>query len=63
MTCDNSFQAHIVQGALLNEGITSVLHNEMTSNVFGAFCRTIAGVEVFVYEKDYERALRVVNGH
>ena len=32
-TCDDAFQAHVIQGALENEGIASVLHNENTSNV------------------------------
>ena len=33
ITCDEAFQAHIIQGALENEGIASVLHNENTSTV------------------------------
>ena len=28
-TCYDSFQAQIIQGALENEGITSVLHNRV----------------------------------
>lgn len=28
ITCDDAFQAHVIQGALENEGIASVLHNE-----------------------------------
>ena len=28
MTCNDAAQAHIIQGALENEGISSLLHNE-----------------------------------
>ena len=28
ITCDGAFQARLIQGALENEGIASVLHNE-----------------------------------
>lgn len=33
ITCDDAFQAHVIQGALKNEGIASVLHNENMSSV------------------------------
>ena len=33
ITCDGAFQARLIQGALENEGIASVLHNENTSNI------------------------------
>lgn len=28
ITCDDAFQAHVIQGALKNEGIASVLYGE-----------------------------------
>ena len=56
-TCDDAFQAHVIQGALENEGIVSVLHNENMSNVMRGYGSEIAGVDVLVYEEDYDKAL------
>lgn len=60
ITCDEAFQARLIQGALENEGIASVLHNENTSNVLRGYGTTIAGVDVLVYEDDYERAMALL---
>ena len=60
ITCDDAFRAHLIQGALENEGISSVLHNENTSAVLRGFQRDLAGVDIFVYEDDYEAALQVL---
>lgn len=57
ITCNDAFQAHVIQGALENEGITSVLHNENMSGVMRGYVSDIAGVDVLVYEDDYDRAL------
>lgn len=38
ITCDDAFQAHVIQGALKNEGIASVLHNENMSSVMRGIC-------------------------
>ena len=59
-TCDDAFQAHVIQGALENEGIASVLHNENTSNVLRGLVSTISGVDIFVYEKDYSAAMALL---
>jgi chromosome segregation ATPase len=58
MTCADTVQAHIIQGALANEGIESVLHNENISELFPG----VAGlaVQIFVVESDYERALQII---
>lgn len=40
-----------------NEGIVSVLHNENMSNVMRGYGSEIAGVDVLVYEEDYDKAL------
>ena len=53
-------QAHIFQGALENEGIESLLHNENLSSLLKSCVSNISGVDIFVYEKDYERALQVL---
>ena len=60
ITCDDAFQAHVIQGALANEGIASVLHNENTSNILRGLTPTITGVDILVYEDDYERAMTLL---
>lgn len=60
ITCNDAIQAHILQGALENEGIDSVLHNENFSNLYRGFVSNIAGVDIFVVEEDYEKAIQVL---
>ncbi|MEL5896037.1 DUF2007 domain-containing protein [Bacteroides sp. GD17] len=60
ITCNDAFQAHVIQGALENEGITSILHNENMSGVMRGYISDIAGVDVLVYEDDYDNALRLL---
>lgn len=60
MTCNDAFQAQIISGALENEGIPSVLHNVNTSYVLRGAISQIAGVDIFVYEADYNRALEIL---
>ncbi len=57
ITCPDAAQAHIIQGALENEGIASVLHNENMSTVMRGYTSEITGVDVLVYEKDYDGAV------
>ena len=57
IACDDAFRAHLIQGALDNEGIPSVIHNENTSNVMRGFVSNLSGVDVLVYEADYRKAL------
>lgn len=56
ITCNDSFQAQVIQGALNNEGIASVLHNVHTSDVLRGFDSSVTGVDILVYENDYEKA-------
>lgn len=60
ITCEDPFKAHVIQGALENEGIASVLHNENASNVLRGLTPTITGVDILVYEDDYERAMALL---
>ena len=46
ITCDDAFQAHVIQGALKNEGIASVLHNENMSSVMRGYVRDVTGVDI-----------------
>ncbi len=60
-TCIDAMQAHILQGALENEGIVSVLHNENFSSLLPGYANIMgAGVQIFVMECDYEKALVII---
>lgn len=59
ITCDSSFQARLILGALENEGIAGILHNENSSNILKGYINNI-GVDIFVYEDEYEKALKVL---
>lgn len=56
ITCDEAFQAITFKVLWKMMGIASVLHNENTSTVLRGYTREIAGVDVLVYEDDYDRA-------
>lgn len=60
ITCNDSIQAHIIQGALANEGIESVLHNENMSTLLSGCTTGISGVDVLVADSDYEAAVRLL---
>mgnify|MGYP000410661817 CR=1 FL=1 len=60
ITCNDAAQAHIIQGALENEGISSLLHNENMSTLLRGYINDIAGVDVLVDEADYEAAVRLL---
>lgn len=60
ITCNNAMQAHIIQGALENEGIGSVLHNENFSALMSGYLSEIAGVDLLVNETDYPAAFEVL---
>lgn len=47
ITCDSSFQARLILGALENEGIAGILHNENSSNILKGYINNI-GVDIFV---------------
>jgi hypothetical protein len=58
-TCDNAMHAHILQGALENEGIPSMLQNELSASV--ALQGMIGmGVQILVFEKDLEKAQKIL---
>lgn len=60
ITCNDAFQAHIIQGALANEEIASLLHNENMSTVMRGYIGDISGVDVLVDEDDYDKAIRLL---
>lgn len=61
-TCDNAAEAHLLQGALANAGIESVLTNEYTASTRPNLCGMMGmGVTVVVLAKDYDRARQLLN--
>ena len=46
ITCNDAMKAHILQGALENEGIESILHNENFSTLYKSCVSNIAGVDI-----------------
>ena len=60
ITCNDAMQAHILQGALENEGIDSLLHNENFLSLLKSYVSNISGVDIFVNEEDYDHALQVL---
>lgn len=60
MACDDSFQANLIKGALENEGIPVILHNEHTSGVMRGYIREASTVDIFIDERDSERALELL---
>ena len=60
ITCNDAMKAHILQGALENEGIESILHNENFSTLYKSCVSSIAGVDILVADEDYEKAVQVL---
>lgn len=52
--CQDSINAHLIQGRLESEGIASIIHNEFRAYDIGT-------VEVLVYAKDYDRAYQIIH--
>lgn len=57
--CKNSWHAHVLQGALENVGIPSMLQNELSASV-ALQGMVNAGIQIFVFEKDLERAKEIL---
>ena len=57
-TCKDNVQAHMLQDILKNEGIESIVHSELTSQVLSPLYNI--GVDVLVFEDDFERAEAVL---
>ena len=60
ITCNDAMKAHILQGALENEGIESILHNENFSTLYKSCVSSIAGVDILVADEDYDKAVQVL---
>ena len=54
----NNVQAHMLQDLLRNEGIESMLQGELSAQVIASYIPGL-GIQVLVFEKDYERAREI----
>lgn len=60
--CNDPTTAHIIKGALKNEGIESIFHGENFTSLYPNMLNVMgSGVEILVRESDYEKALEVLN--
>lgn len=57
-TFRSDVRAHMLQDILKNEGIESMLQGEFTAQVLSYIPGM--GIQVLVFEKDYERALEIL---
>jgi hypothetical protein len=55
----SAFEANLIKGQLEAQGISCVLHNEITNQTLKGYLQI--DVDIFVYEKDYERASQIVD--
>jgi DNA-directed RNA polymerase subunit RPC12/RpoP len=60
MTCDDDMQAHIIKGALANAGIDSMLQNENMSTLLRGVIQNVSGVDILVFESDYDAAKQLL---
>ncbi len=60
ITCNDAMKAHILQGALENEGIESILHNENFSTLYKSCVSSIAGVDILVADETMRNAVQVL---
>lgn len=62
MTCNTAPEAHMIKGRLENEGIECFLKNEESTNMLPMFNNMVGGgVQIMVFENDFERAEEIVN--
>lgn len=59
-TCNSSFEARVLEGALNSAGIGCIVGNENMTNFFG-MVSLFSGVDIFVLEEDYDKALAILN--
>ncbi len=58
-TCNSNCEAELLKEALAEEGIGCILGNQNMSALFGPMISALAGVDVFVFEDDGERAVEI----
>jgi hypothetical protein len=63
-SCNNSFEAKIIQGNLANEGIESMISNENYTSLYPNMNGSMgSGIQVFVDEADVEKSMHVIKAN
>lgn len=60
-TCTSDFEAQVLKGALLSEGIVCMLSNENVTNIYGGLNFAFGGVDIMVSDADLDAATEIVN--
>ena len=60
-TITNQVKAHMLQDLLRNEGIESMLQGELAAQV--TFSAGVLGIPVLVFEKDLNKARKILEEH
>ncbi len=58
---DFDWQAHIAQGLLEEEGIRSVLGNELFGSLYPIGFNSIGGITLSVFQRDADRARQIIS--
>ncbi|MFV0392382.1 MAG: DUF2007 domain-containing protein [Paludibacteraceae bacterium] len=61
-SCNNSFEAKLIQGNLANEGIECIISNEHYTSLYPNMNGAMGnGIQLLVKEEDAERALKIIH--
>ena len=60
-TFDFDWQAHMAQGLLTEEGIQSVIDNEIFGSLYPIGFNSIGGINLRVFRRDADRAREIIN--
>jgi len=60
-TCTSDFEAQLLKGALLSEGIVCMLSNENVTNIYGGINFAFGGVDIMVCDADLDAANEIVS--
>ena len=60
-TCDNVIEAYAIKDKLYNEGIECMLTNENFTSLMPFMNNMLgSGIQILVFESDYEKALQII---
>ncbi len=60
-TCNSDFEAQLLKGMLMSQGIVCMLSNENVTNVYGGINFAFGGIDIMVRDADLTAAKEIVN--
>lgn len=60
MTFTYPQEAHVVKGYLASNGIETIIHDELTTQVINFYSNAIGGVKLLVSESDYNQGIQLL---